>query len=193
MTKYSVLKRVFCLFLAFVMCIGLLPVSVIAEDGLSEQPAAVYDVISRKAETDTADASPASAATTVTMPDDEKAPEDHKEIEEQPAPLASPDTTMEPGWAMVNLILLIATILGSVWLLLKKHDEKDTRQIKKLIRLIGILTAFASVVTFLVTQDLSKAMQLVDKWTALMAGYLAVFALAAYFSRDKKDPELPET
>ena len=139
MTKSSLLKRAFCLFLAFVMCIGLLPVSAVAENDV---PAA--------------------------------------------------ENATASGWALLNLLFLIATVIGAVWSLLKEHSKDGETQAKKALRLIGVLSAFASVLTFLLTQDLSQEMLFVDKWTYLMAGYAALFAVTAILTRNKKSADSPK-
>ena len=55
------------------------------------------------------------------------------------------------------------------------------------MRLVSIIPAAAAIITFIVTEDLSSKMQLVDKFTALMIIILAVQVIVAALAKVKKE------
>ena len=151
-------------------------------------PGTEYEVISRKAETESANPSGSSPAAVVKTDEEEKpTPVPEKIIEDKPVPTVQ----AQPGWALLNLLLTLAAIFVALWVLLKKRDEDEARS-KKTIRLIGLLPALATVVTFMLTQDLSKPMQIVDKWTILMTAFLAIVAVTSFLTRSKKAEDAPK-
>ncbi|MBQ7246855.1 MAG: fibronectin type III domain-containing protein, partial [Lachnospiraceae bacterium] len=136
-------------------------------------PETEYEVVSRKAGTDTAEPSENSPATKVTTPAAEGSVEPTPETPEKQA----------AGWALLNLILAAGTILAAVWIVIRRKNE----EFGKFRKFVGLIPALAAAVTFFLTQDLSKPMQIVDVWTILMAVYLAVFGLITFFTRRKED------
>ena len=151
------------------------------------KPNTEYQVVARKSETATAQASEPSAPTIISTT------EEPAEIVEEPVPLAEPEPVEEPvtkaapGWALSNLFLTIATVVSAIWVLLKKRGEEEDAQRKKTIRAIGMIPAVASAVTFLLTQNMALPMQIADKWTALMAVYLALFGASVALTHSKKN------
>ena len=85
-------------------------------------------------------------------------------------------------WALINLIAgLGTTLLGVILLLSKKEKESDEedsnegKQTRKSVwKVVGAVDAVAAVVTFLLTENLTKSMVLTDKWTILMAVFAVV-------------------
>ena len=132
-----------------------------------------------------------------------------EEIADGETPLA-----MGGAWALVNLILTVLTVLGSILLLIgyigKKQKEREdengnvilnaegeaeTDDIKKKggWRLASIIPAVAAVIAFILTENMRLPMVLVDKWTLLMVIIALVQLLVAYFSKKKtQEPEQPE-
>ena len=132
-----------------------------------------------------------------------------EEIVDEETPLA-----MGGAWALVNLILTVLTVLGSILLLIgyigKKQKEREdengnvilnaegeaeTDDIKKKggWRLASIIPAVAAVIAFILTENMRLPMVLVDKWTLLMVIIALVQLLVAYFSKKKtQEPEQPE-
>ena len=132
-----------------------------------------------------------------------------EEIADEETPLA-----MGGAWALVNLILTVLTVLGSILLLIgyigKKQKEREdengnvilnaegeaeTDDIKKKggWRLASIIPAVAAVIAFILTENMRLPMVLVDKWTLLMVIIALVQLLVAYFSKKKtQEPEQPE-
>ena len=128
---------------------------------------------------------------------------------DEPTPLA-----MGGAWALVNLILTILTVLGSILLLIgyigKKQKEREDENGNVILnaegeaeaddikkkggwRLASIIPAVAAVIAFILTENMRLPMVLVDKWTLLMVVIALVQLLVAYFSKKKtQEPEQPE-
>ena len=161
------------------------------------------------------------------QPQPEPKPKPEPEPEPKPEPQPEPEGTvveeivdeatpldMGGAWALVNLILTILTVLGSILLLIgyigKKQKEREdengnvilnaegeaeTDDIKKKggWRLASIIPAVAAVIAFILTENMRLPMVLVDKWTLLMVIIALVQLLVAYFSKKKtQEPEQPE-
>jgi len=161
------------------------------------------------------------------QPQPEPKPEPKPEPQPEPKPQPEPEGTvveeivdeatpldMGGAWALVNLILTILTVLGSILLLIgyigKKQKEREdengnvilnaegeaeTDDIKKKggWRLASIIPAVAAVIAFILTENMRLPMVLVDKWTLLMVIIALVQLLVAYFSKKKtQEPEQPE-
>ena len=75
----------------------------------------------------------------------------------------------------------------------KRRDEDETTgeetEIKRkgTIRLLSLIPAIAAIIIFLITEDLTQQMQLVDKWTILMVVILIIQVLVAIFAKKKED------
>ena len=108
-----------------------------------------------------------------------------EKVEEEYTPKASP----QYYWALINLICAIVTVLfGLLLLISKRHKDEDDKeddetkqqtnnddeskeQEKKrglFTRVLAVLIAIASVVFFLVTEDMSLAWTWTDQWTIWM-------------------------
>ena len=116
-------------------------------------------------------------------------PKEEEKVEEDYTPKA----TQEYYWALINLICAIVTVLfGLLLLISKRHkdeddeeeddetkqqattnedEEQEQEQEKKrglFTRVLAVLIAIASVVFFLVTEDMSLAWTWIDQWTIWM-------------------------
>jgi NADH:ubiquinone oxidoreductase subunit 3 (subunit A) len=133
------------------------------------------------------------------------------EIEEEPTALASGSD--DAAWALINLIAAILTVILCIVLLVtwfigkkkeededeeerreskeKKEEDEDEEKTKRhtVLRLLSIIPAVASVIIFILTENMKNPMILVDRWTLLMIVLLIVEILLAFFSRKKKDDE----
>jgi hypothetical protein len=129
-----------------------------------------------------------------------------QQIEEVEVPLAEGPAG---SWALLNLILAAVTTLISGALLAlyfkkkkedeeeekakqagesRKEDEEEEKEKKKgLIRTLSLIPAAASIITFILTEDMSTQMALTDSWTILMAVYCAANVVAAFASRKKTE------
>ncbi|MCR4607373.1 MAG: InlB B-repeat-containing protein, partial [Oscillospiraceae bacterium] len=127
----------------------------------------------------------------------------------EPITIRDPETPLAgaPVWALLNLILGIATaVVGAamgISLAVKpKQDEAEAAAVRagseeedkkrKWTKLLGIIPALAAIITFLLTEDMSAKMVIVDKWTILMAIYAVAGGALAYFTRNKKDEKKEE-
>lgn len=125
-----------------------------------------------------------------------------------PAPTAAPTTTIdepEPPlalnayWALINLLCAIATALLSVIMLIryfgkKEKEDEETGEVTEIkrkggVRLASIIPAVAGIVAFILTEDMTLPMQMVDKWTLLMVVILAVQVIVAIAAKKKKDDD----
>lgn len=111
------------------------------------------------------------------------------------APTATPTATPEVieddatpevvgrSWALINLIASLIGMLLAIVLLFAKHDKEEededdsekTNEFerKRIYKVLGALLAIISIIVFLLTENITLPMKLVDKYTLLMI----VFAL----------------
>ena len=66
------------------------------------------------------------------------------------------------------------------------EDEEDDENKRRKSKFFGLIPAIASVITFILTENLSGKMILTDRWTLLMVLMLAVNLVIAYLTRNKK-------
>ena len=91
-------------------------------------------------------------------------------------------------WALINLLAAIATVLiAAVMAFLgfrkNEDDENEETNRKTIVRVLGVITAAAAVIAFILTENMSLPMQLTDSWTLMMIIILAVEAVAAIASK----------
>lgn len=104
-----------------------------------------------------------------------QAPAEQETIDDSETPLAASNG----GWALLNLLLAVVTVLGGVLMLL--FGKKDgTRTV------MGLLPAVAAVVAFIVTENITMPMILVDRWTLLMALLTLIQVGVAVLNRKEK-------
>jgi C4-dicarboxylate transporter len=78
----------------------------------------------------------------------------------------------------------------------KSEDEEDEDNIKKhgFARLLSLVPAVGSIITFILTENMKNPMVLTDKWTFLMVVMALANVVLAFLSRKtKKDNEEEET
>lgn len=151
-------------------------------------------------------AAPAAAAPATEIADAETpaaAPEETTEpvvIEEEETPMA--EQPEEKHWALLNLILAGLTAVGAAVQLLRKRkdhdddyeyedDEATTRGIR-VSKAVGAVAAVASVIAFILTEDMSLPMAFVDGWTILMAALFGAQAVSAARTRKLTRQEYEE-
>lgn len=119
-----------------------------------------------------------------------KVPLSNKEI-----PFAAP--TENGVWALINLLTVLANFVIAIILLLmiyinnRKEDEETEVKNKVFRRICTLIIAIISVIIFLITEDITLPMVLVDKWTILMIIILIINIIITIFSR-KKEKEKEE-
>ena len=69
-------------------------------------------------------------------------------------------------------------------------EEKTKKHL--LLRILGLIPAIVSVIVFIITEDLTQRMELVDSYTLLMILILLVEAVIAFFARKTKDEDEKE-
>jgi heme/copper-type cytochrome/quinol oxidase subunit 2 len=113
-----------------------------------------------------ADKTPAESALaeTVTLEDDE-------------VPLAGKSSS---HWALINLILTLITIAISIVLLVMyfRHDDEEyedegflvhvTYKKKGLARILSIIPGIIAIIAFILTEDITLPIGLIDRWTPIM-------------------------
>jgi cell division protein FtsW (lipid II flippase) len=115
-------------------------------------------------------------------------------IPEEETPLAG-----GPVWALLNLILTIATALASILMLLgligKKKEEEDgvvIRETKKhgFARVLTLLPGIGAIIAFILTENMRNPMVFTDRWTLLMIIIALVQLILVLFGIKKdKEPE----
>ena len=123
-------------------------------------------------------------------------PAEPEVIEEPETPLAAPGA----AWALVNLILTVLTVIGSVLMLLayfkkKEHTVEDengnetvdyTRKKKGAWKLASLIPAIGAVIAFVLTENMRNPMVLFDRWTVLMLVIALVQVVVGFLARAKK-------
>ncbi|MBR2511752.1 MAG: hypothetical protein IKE49_01650, partial [Firmicutes bacterium] len=117
------------------------------------------------------------------------------------------------AWALFNLILAVIAVVMSIYMLIvfrRRKDEEDQAagydgaesngngeendgSRNRRFRFFSIIPAVCAVVAFILTEDMTKVMQLNDKWTPLMAVItivqMVVFLLCQGRNDDDKKDE----
>ena len=124
-------------------------------------------------------------------------------IEEPKVPTAQPKY-----WALINLLSAIATTLIGLGMVItffrkKKEDEDEEDEEKAKDRnnneeeeedpnkrrpskFLGLIPAIASIILFVLTENMKNPMRLTDKWTIWMVVIALVNVVLAYLTRNQK-------
>lgn len=114
-------------------------------------------------------------------------------------PRAKPKTE-EDNWALINLICtILSCIIAAVLLFVKKktddeeeeytdEEKKDIRGIRR-FKIYSILVGIISVIAFILTEDMTLPIILIDKWTILMVILLLVNVINIFVMRNKSKEE----
>ena len=149
---------------------------------------------------------------TTTTPAPEATVEPEK-AETTPVPTAKPEKIKEEAtpqaapkghWALINLIAAMLSVVLAVVPLLAKHakdeDEDDEDKDEQVVaneneddenestrhrrwKVIATIDAILAVVVFILTENISLPMVLVDKWTLLMVLFGLISIVSTYFAR----------
>jgi len=119
----------------------------------------------------------------------------------EPERIAEAETPLAgPAWALLNLILAIATALASLLMLIgylgKKKQMEDgivVRETKKhgAVRLLTLLPGIGGIVAFILTENMRNPMVFTDRWTLLMV-IIAAVQLVLVLLGVKRDKDLDE-
>ena len=124
-------------------------------------------------------------------------------------PLVSGPTMSQYVWALLNLILAIAGVILAIILLIKafghkrqndeeqyenESDEDDTYTKGRVLWIVlSILLGIIGIIVFFITEDMTKLMVLVDRWTIVNAVIFILEVVGYVFSFKKKRNEDDET
>ncbi len=136
------------------------------------------------------------------------------DLGDDPTPLTDLDDGDTPladfgAWALINLIAMILTVIISLLLIIfhfvnRRRDEEDAEsrttaaaedddesvmKKKLLVRLAGLIPAFAAIIVFFLTEDMSLPMQMVDKWTIPMIIILVIEGIVALLAKKKTEED----
>ena len=122
--------------------------------------------------------------------EDEPVVEPAEEVVEEPVEIIEPEVTPEVGnssaWALVNLICVAASAIGTLALIISKskkeedEEEENEKRRKGGYKILAALATVASIVAFILTEDMTAPMVMVDKWTLLMV-VLFIITLGSFF------------
>lgn len=121
-------------------------------------------------------------------------------IEDMAAPLAMPQ---RGTWALINLIMTVGSVLIALGMLItfifkktyedeEEHPKEEDEGKHKLTKILGLLPAVLAVMMFILTEDMSLPMVLVDKWTIPMVLIFAISVVLAGLTQNKKKEEEEE-
>ena len=121
------------------------------------------------------------------------------EIPDEEIPLAAPELIVEESavipasgaaWALVNLIACLLTVLLAVIKLVGRHEKEDNNEEKKTrINLSFVIPAVASVILFILTENMRNPMVVFDSWTPVMLALLAANCLLTLVSSLRSNRE----
>lgn len=154
-------------------------------------------------DTDTDPVDPDASIDDADVPLDDGDADVSTDIEDEEVPLSPSSSTS--AWALVNLILAILTTATSLVLLIgycfnrkpdnEEEDEEATEEQRKLVRknkgllrVASIIPALVAIIVFILTEDMTNPMIMIDRWTLSMLIIALVQVVVAFASR-KKDIE----
>lgn len=104
---------------------------------------------------------------------------------------ATPKVKPQVYWALLNLILALATcllgiILLVLWVWNKRKEDEDTEVKNKWgMRIGAILIGILSLIVFMLTEDMNNPWIWIDKWTIVMVIMFVANIILTIFSRHK--------
>ena len=117
--------------------------------------------------------------------DDEEDETETRHVNEMRAPKGLGQN--EKYWALINLICVILSALFaliSLFIKRKKYEDEDLQKKEKrkklILKIIGVILFICGIVLFILTEDMTATMTLIDKWTLLNV-LLFINNLLAFF------------
>ena len=104
-------------------------------------------------------------------------------IEDDVTPEASGS---KDSWALINLVATVLSVIMTIILLLSKHttsDDETSYTRNRTWKVVGAISAIASVVVFFLTENIGDNMVLVDSWTLLMIAFFLVNVVSLFMGR----------
>ncbi|SKA03657.1 hypothetical protein SAMN02745191_0042, partial [Anaerorhabdus furcosa] len=120
---------------------------------------------------------------------------------------ATPEIVGKSSWALINLIAVIIGLLLTIILIVSKHEsdeEDDSDEInpnqeetelyerKRIYKVIGAIVAVISVIIFILTENMTLPMVLVDKYTIIMLILTLVTIVVFFLGRKWHEVEMDE-
>ncbi len=115
------------------------------------------------------------------------------------------DTTPEAGggnaWALINLIASIIGMLTAIFLVVSKSnkeeeneetEDEEVMKRRKTWKIVSVVTAIVSIIVFILTEDMTAPMRLVDQWTILMIVFTAINIVSLVYGRKWHENEEEE-
>lgn len=120
-----------------------------------------------------------------------------EQVPSDATPLAAPEPEPEGAWALLNLLAAALTCLASVFRLAglrsdgesDESEDEETRRNRRAMRVVTLVPAVGSVVAFLLTEDMSQPMALLDAWTPMMGAILLVQAVIVWLASNKDEEQ----
>ena len=119
-------------------------------------------------------------------------------LEDPEVPLAAPKTQTTQkaadvkGWALVNLIAAVMTVLGAAYACIRRRKEDGSKG-SAAMKLGGVIAAAASVITFIMNENLAGPMSITDNWTVIMifilGAQIVTAVIADRLEESKEDQE----
>lgn len=93
-------------------------------------------------------------------------------------------------WALVNLILaIIGLIMSAVVIISIVNKNKKDQETKHSFEWLSVFVSLLAIVAFLITENMSKVMVMVDKWTILAVALILVQVAILVFAKVNKKNE----
>ena len=103
----------------------------------------------------------------------------------------TPEAASKGHWAIGNLVLGLISVVIAVIMLMMKSDKDDKTTL--VCKVVACAAALASVVTFVLTQQIGQSMVFADAWTILMAIYgicsIATICIKKFYLEDNDTSE----
>ena len=98
----------------------------------------------------------------------------------------TPKANINKNWALINLFATIITTLLSLIVVInyfKNKEEDVTLKKKGLLRVVTVGISIVSIILFIITENLTLPMVLVDKYTIFMLAILVLQIVITYLSK----------
>ncbi len=129
--------------------------------------------------------------------EDNQTPETGDNNDENITDENTPETIFAKGtWSLVNLILAIISLVSAIFVIGRFNKSKDENEYevtdsKKHYVLLNVISAVVMIVIFVLTQDLTLKMVLVDMWTIVMI-IIAIAQAIFFYNTEKKYEEVDQ-
>lgn len=115
-------------------------------------------------------------------------------VEDQTPATIAPTETITPdetplantrSWALINLIATIGTSLIALFYVFKNKKDEDKKK-HTISKIFSIIIAVIAIILFILTEDITTRMVLIDKWTVAMVVIALVQLVFVYVAAKEK-------